>query len=110
MGNQNHDSMGRFASGDSSGGKVTDTVREREALRALVDARKFTQGRVSNRNINPPAMSGDVAHLRGVMAPAAKTGAHTIGIHNAVAGKTLAKLSAAGTNPAIPPPKIGGAN
>jgi hypothetical protein len=37
-----------------------------------------------------------------------KTGAHTKGIHKAVTGKTLAQLSAAGTNPNIPPPQIGG--
>jgi hypothetical protein len=37
-----------------------------------------------------------------------KSGAHTFGIHKAVTGKTLAQWSAAGTNPAIPPPKIRG--
>jgi hypothetical protein len=104
MSNQNHDSMGRFASGDGSGGKVTNTVRERQALRALVDARKFTQGRTSNRNINPPAMPGDVAHLRGVAAAAAETGAHTVGVHAATMGKTLAQTSAMGATTA----KIGG--
>jgi hypothetical protein len=35
------------------------------------------------------------------------SGAHTASIHKA-AGMNLAQLSAAGTNPAIPPPKIGG--
>jgi len=38
------------------------------------------------------------------------SGAHTVALHQATAGKTLAQLSAAGTNPAIPPPKIGGGN
>ena len=36
-----------------------------------------------------------------------KTGAHTAGIHKALK-MNLAQLSAAGTNPNIPPPQIGG--
>jgi hypothetical protein len=94
--NQQHDNQGRFSSGDGSGGKVTNTVKERQAMRAMVDRRKFESGRTSNRNINPPAMRADVAHLRGVM--------------NATTGKTLAQVSAMGTNPNVPPPKIGGGN
>jgi hypothetical protein len=87
MSNQAHDpNTGQFASGDGSGGRVTNTVRERQALRALVDKRKFAQGRTSNRNIAPPAMPGDVAHLRGVM--------------NATGGKTLAQISAMGATTA----------
>jgi hypothetical protein len=88
MSNQAHDpKTGQFASGDGSGGRVTNTVRERQALRALVDKRKFAQGRTSSRNIAPPAMPGDVAHLRGVM--------------NATAGKTLAQVSAMGATSAV---------
>lgn len=37
-----------------------------------------------------------------------KTGAHTTGIHQATAGKTLATLSSEGTNQNIPAPIIGG--
>jgi hypothetical protein len=87
MGNQNHDQQGRFASGDSSGGKVTNTVRERQALRAMVDRRKFAQGRTSNRNLNPtPMQAMDVPHARGIVA--------------ATQGKTLAQVSAMGATSA----------
>jgi len=87
MGNQSHDERGRFASGDGSGGKVTDTVRERQALRAMVDRRKFAQGRTSNRNLNPtPMQAMDVPHARGIVA--------------ATRGKTLAQLSAMGATSA----------
>jgi hypothetical protein len=69
MGNQNHDQQGRFASGDGSGGTVTNTVRERQAMRAMVDARRFAQGRTSNRNMNPtPMRATDVPHARGIVA------------------------------------------
>jgi hypothetical protein len=56
---------------------VTRTVRERQAMRAMTDARKFLAARTSNRNINPPAMypntnpnarmeRTDMPHHRGV--------------------------------------------
>jgi len=87
MGNQAHDERGRFASGDGSGGKVTATVRERQAMRAMVDRRKFESGRTSNRNINPQPMRGiDVPHARGIVA--------------ATQGKTLAQVSAMGATTA----------
>ena len=38
-------------------------------MRAMVDRRKFAQGRTSNRNINPQPMRGiDVPHARGIVA------------------------------------------
>jgi hypothetical protein len=107
MPNQNHDQQGRFASGDDSGGngKVTNTVRERQAMRAMTDARKFAQTRTSNRNLNPTPMHpmldptkrgerADVPHLRGVNA--------------ATSGKTLADVSALGTTQGAPLPKTPG--
>jgi hypothetical protein len=87
MGNQNHDQQGRFASGDGSGGTVTNTVRERQAMRAMVDRRKFAQTRTSNRNLNPtPMQAMDVPHARGIVA--------------ATKGKTLAQVSAMGATQA----------
>jgi hypothetical protein len=54
----------------------------------MVDTRKFAAGRTSNRNVNPPAMPADVAHLRGIM--------------NATGGKSLslAQTSALGATTA----------
>lgn len=67
---------------------VTNAARERQAILAMIDRRKFEGGRTSNRNLAPPAMPGDVAHLRGVM--------------NATSGKslTLAQTSALGATTA----------
>ncbi len=65
---------------------VTRAAREVQAMRAMVDARKFAAGRTSNRNVNPPVMPGDAAHLRGIM--------------NATGGKTLAQVSAMGATTA----------
>jgi hypothetical protein len=117
MPNQTHDERGRFASSDSGGGRYTTAARERAALRQLVDVRKLTPTRTSIRNINPPTLypnTNPTARLERTDMPVSRvtatdTGAHTAGIHAATAGNTLAQLSAAGTNPAIPPPKIGGA-
>jgi hypothetical protein len=92
--NNSHDEKGRFAPGKTSTG-VTNTVRERQAMRAMVDRRKFAQTRTSNRNLNPtPMRAMDIPHTRGIVA--------------ATQGKTLAQTSAAGTNQSMPPPKIGG--
>ena len=94
MANPNHMPDGKFGPGQTSLG-VTNTVRERQAMRAMVDKRKFAQTRTSNRNLNPPPMRGmDVPHARGIVA--------------ATQGKTLAQTSAAGTNQNMAPPKIGG--
>lgn len=48
------------------------------------------------------------ARTRKIKAGAAESGAHTLGVHAATTGRTLAQESAAGTNPNIPPPTIGG--
>jgi len=97
MGNQAHDERGRFASGDGSGGKVTDTVRERQAMRAMVDARKFAATRTSNRNIKPAALypsTNPNARLERTDMP------HMRGVDAATLGKTLAQVSAMGATTA----------
>jgi len=84
--NPAHDEKGRFAPGQTSTG-VTNTVRERQAMRAMVDRRKFAQTRTSNRNLNPtPMQAMDVPHARGIVA--------------ATKGKTLAQVSAMGATTA----------
>jgi hypothetical protein len=103
MSNQRHKPKGpgggQFSSGDGSGGTVTATVRERQAMRAMTDQRKLHQNRTSIRNLNPvpmhpmtnPNMRGeraDVPHMRGVNA--------------ATSGKTLADVSALGTTQGAP--------
>ena len=66
--NNSHDEKGRFAPGQTSIG-VTNTVRERQALRAMVDKRKFAQTRTSNRNLAPtPMRAMDIPHTRGIVA------------------------------------------
>jgi hypothetical protein len=107
MGNQNHDQAGRFASGDDSGGngKVTNTVRERQAMRAMTDARKFAQVRTSNRNLNPTPMHPRLnPNWRGERADVP----HMRGIANATNNKTLADVSALGTTQGAPLPKTPG--
>jgi hypothetical protein len=69
---------------------VTRAAREVQAMRALVDARKFAAGRTSNRNINPPVMPGDVAHLRGIMA--ATTGKSLSLAQTSALGATTANI------------------
>lgn len=91
-GNPNHGPDGKFASGQSSTG-VTRTARERQAILAMIDKRKFAPGRTSNRNITPNADA--VARQR-----IQSMGLHSIGIHNATAGKTLAQVSAMGATQA----------
>jgi len=88
--NQNHDEKGRFASGGGSGGGLTNAAKERVALRALADARKFAPTRTSIRGINPPALYASTnpnERLQRTDMPAVP--AHMRGIHAATAGKSL---------------------
>jgi hypothetical protein len=112
MGNPNHNPAGpgggQFASGQTSTG-VTNTVRERQAMRAMVDKRKFAQGRTSNRNLAPtPSLATRFARhqTRGGGGGGGGGGqgggrfgggmpAHQKGIHNATADKVLSGASAA---------------
>lgn len=107
-GNPNHGSDGKFTSG-SSGGRYSKTVAERNAMRAMVDKRRFDPGRTSNRSMAPEGRQfvRPVAE-NPLMGLARATGLHTLGIHQATSGRTLAQTSAAGTNQAFPPPKING--
>jgi hypothetical protein len=67
--NNQHDDKGRFAATGQTSIGVTNTVRERQAMRAMVDKRKFAQTRTSNRNLAPtPMRAMDVPHARGVVA------------------------------------------
>lgn len=117
MSNQNHDSVGRFSSGDDSGGngKVTNTVRESVALRAMTDMRKFKQTRTSNRYLDPASMHARInPNQRGERADAPRLAAdipHLRGVDTATSGKTLATLadvSAKGTAQGAPLPKLPG--
>jgi len=87
---QARDERGRFASG---GQGPSQSRAERVALNQRLDARN----RSLTYGFGPKARTME------------NKPAHTAGIETATAGKTLAQLSAAGTNPAIPPPKIGSA-
>lgn len=115
MGNPNHNPAGpgggQFASGQTSTG-VTNTVRERQAMRAMVDKRKFAQGRTSNRNLAPtPSLATRFArHQAGGGGgggggqgggQSGGMGAHMRGVHNATHGKNLAEASAVPTQQTI---------
>jgi hypothetical protein len=91
---QARDERGRFASG---GQGQSQARAERVALNQRLDARN----RSLTYGFGPKART---------MENKEALAAHTSGIESAVNGKTLAQLSAEGTNPAIPPPKIGGAS
>ena len=91
---QARDDHGRFASG---GQGPSQAKAERVALNQRLDARN----RSLTYGFGPKART-----MENTPAPAV----HTAGIESAVNGKTLAQISAEGTNPAIPPPKIGGAS
>jgi hypothetical protein len=87
---------GQFTSGDGSGGKVTNAVKETQKLRLLADARKFRPDRTSIRGINPPAMTAPDyrqpntnPNARWQRADAGGVPAHSMGVHNATAGKSL---------------------
>jgi hypothetical protein len=86
--NQSHDAQGRFASGDGSGGKVTNAVKETQALRALADARKFRPDRTSIRNIKPPVMYAGTVKP-GQRGERVDLPAHSMGVHNATFAKSL---------------------
>ena len=90
---QARDSHGRFASG---GQGPSQRRAEIIALNQRLDARN----RSRTFGFGPAART-----IENTPAPA---GAHTTGIETATTGKTLAQLSAMGTNPNIPPPKLGG--
>jgi hypothetical protein len=126
MGNPNHDEKGKFATGQTSTG-VTNTVRERQALRAMVDRRRLgidakgnhQPGRTSNRNLDPtPSMATRFARHQarggqgggggggggggqsggsGGRFGGGGTPAHQKGIHNATRDKNLADASATPT-------------
>lgn len=73
---------------------VTRAARERIAMRALVDRRKFMPTRTSNRNLSPPVLFADAA-LAGRNTRMERTDmpvvpGHLRGIDNATAGKKLA--------------------
>jgi hypothetical protein len=73
---------------------ITKAARERQAMRAMTDARKFLAARTSNRNIAPPAMYADAA-LAGRNTRMERTdmpvvSPHGRGVENATAGKKLA--------------------
>lgn len=74
---------------------VTRAARERQAILAMIDRRKFAPTRTSNRNLVPNADA--VARQR-----IQSMGLHTAGIHAATAGKslTLAQTSALGATQA----------
>ncbi len=114
---QQRDERGRFA---SNGGPSTARA-EKIALGKQLDDRN----RIGVRPWDRPSHAvgqmekimdglrnkyGDRTPSEDQVRLAMATGAHTAGIHDATMGKTLAQLSAAGTNPNIPPPKIGGGN
>jgi hypothetical protein len=88
---QNRDEYGRFASGNGP----SQAKAERVALNQKLDAR--------NRSLTYGF--GPAARAVENKSP---TGAHTAGIDKATQGRTLAQLSAAGTNQAFPPPTIKG--
>jgi hypothetical protein len=90
---QARDENGRFASG---GQGPSQARAERVALNQRLDARN----RSLTYGFGPKARTMENT----------PTPAHGAGIDMATAGKTIAQLSAAGTNPNIPPPKIGGGN
>ena len=72
---------------------ITLAARERQAMRAMVDARKYLAARTSNRNIKPPAMYADAA-LAGRNTRMERTDmpvapGHMRGIANATVNKKL---------------------
>jgi hypothetical protein len=124
MGNENHKPAGpgggQFSSGQTSTG-VTNTVRERQAMRAMTDKRKFAQGRTSIRGIEPtPSMATKFARHQASQGGGGGGGGggqggggqgggsnagHMRGIHNATKNKTL------DSNPPFnPDPKVLEAN
>jgi type II secretory pathway component HofQ len=112
---QDRDERGRFA----ANGGPSQARAERVRLNKEADARRYgtrpwdrpTHGvgaseqiarKVSNdtgKSVTPEAVQAAVA---------AGYGAHSVGVHLATAGKTLAEASAAGTNQSFGPPKIPG--
>ena len=117
---QQRDDHGRFA---SNGGPSTARA-EKIALGKALDQRNRSNTRPWDQPQHNVSTMQNITHgllnqfggkapsesrVRQVMAAAAESGAHTVGVHAATAGKTLAQFSAEGTNPNIPPPKIGGA-
>ncbi len=89
---------------------VTRAAREIQAMRAVTDQRKLHANRTSTRNIDPatmhPAANPNQRGERidvGNIAPA-----HMRGVINATQGKTLAAVSALGTNQSQPLPTIKG--
>jgi hypothetical protein len=113
---QARDERGRFA----SNGGPSEARAEKIRLGQEADARRYgtrTWDRPSHGVGIMDKIGKGLANKYGTNAPseaavraAMQTGAHTAGIHQATMGRTLAQTSAAGTNPAIPPPKIGGAS
>jgi hypothetical protein len=85
---QERDEFGRFASNSGP----SQSKAERIALNQKLDARN----RSLTYGFGPAARAVE------------NKGAHTAGIDKATQGRTLAQLSAAGTNQAFPPPTIKG--
>lgn len=88
---QARDDHGRWTSG---GQGPSQRRGEIVRLNQRLDARRYGV----TRDFGPAAR-----YVENKPAPA-----HGAAIAKATGGKTLAQLSAAGTNPAMPPPKIGG--
>jgi hypothetical protein len=87
--NNSHDEKGRFAASGQTSTGITKAARERVAMRAMADARKYLAARTSIRNINPPAMypnKNPNARMERTDMPIPP---HGRGIANATRGKSL---------------------
>ena len=89
-------------------GHGSETRRGEADPRTQADVARFKARTMRKRNSSGGGGSGAGSGGGGAGSGGGSSGAHTSGIHKATKGKTLAQLSAAGTNPNIPPPTIGG--